>query len=134
LPKSHSTAQFKEHNRSKSLHFNARKLEQERIERENLKIASRIFDLKPSFQITEMEHDFRQHKRYSDGLRKFMKRKSIPRHGGKAGHLPPLSSTAEEDQAMQLAGELNHSTADKQLFERENTFEEPPRRVKKGVE
>lgn len=31
--------------RSKSLHFNARKLEQERIDRENLKIANQIFNL-----------------------------------------------------------------------------------------
>jgi hypothetical protein len=87
--------QFKEHNRSKSLHFNARKLENERIERENLKIASRIFDLKPSVQITEMEHDFQLHKRYSEGMRKLVKRKSVPKHGGKQGHLPPISHNGQ---------------------------------------
>jgi len=89
--------QFKEHNRSKSLHFNARKLENERIERENLKIASRIFDLKPSVQITEMEHDFQLHKRYSEGMRKLVKRKSVPKHGGKQGHLPPISGGGHMD-------------------------------------
>ena len=86
----------------------------ERIERENLKIASRIFDLKPSVQITEMEHDFQLHKRYSEGMRKIVKRKSVPRHGGKQGHLPPITAEGDnnEQAALQLASDLNLSSQD----------------------
>lgn len=44
-----------------------------------------------------MEHDFQLHKRYSEGMRKLVKRKSVPKHGGKQGHLPPISGGGHMD-------------------------------------
>ena len=62
-----------------------------------------------------MEHDFQLHKRYSEGMRKLVKRKSVPKHGGKQGHLPPISHNGgqlDDDQTLQLASDLNLSSQD----------------------
>ncbi len=63
-----------------------------------------------------MEHDFQLHKRYSEGMRKLVKRKSVPKHGGKQGHLPPISINGvgggQDNETLQLASELNLSSQD----------------------
>lgn len=38
--------------------------------------------------------EYQQNKKYSEGLRKFMRKKTQPKVGGKHGVLPPLSQTA----------------------------------------
>ena len=73
-----------------------------------------------------MEHDFQLHKRYSEGMRKIIKRKSIPRHGGKQGHLPPINQ-GEEDPAMQLASDLNLSSQD--TMNRADTYDKASKTI-----
>lgn len=51
------------------------------------------FYRKPRFQAHELEMEFQQHKKYSDGLRKIIRKKTVPKHAGKHGLLPPLSHT-----------------------------------------
>ena len=41
--------------RSQSLHIVQRRMELERIERENIKIAQKIYELKPYLQVNELE-------------------------------------------------------------------------------
>jgi len=40
-------------------------------------------------QITNLELEFKQHKKYSESIRRLRKRR-LPFHGGKPGQLPPL--------------------------------------------
>ena len=79
--------------------------------------------MKPSLQINEMEHDFQLHKRYSEGMRRLVKKKTAPKHGGKIGALPPLHSTTEgtENDGLQLATDLNQTN---DFLERDGNLEE----------
>ena len=55
IPRSHSQIQLINDYRAKSLHVSKRKIEMERIERENLKIAQKIYELKPMVMISDLE-------------------------------------------------------------------------------
>lgn len=57
----------------------------ERIERENIKIAQKIFELKPYLQMSELEDRFHQQRRYAQSIRRIVKKKVVP-----PGRLPPL--------------------------------------------
>jgi len=41
-----------------------------RIERENFKIAQKIFSMKPSFRVTELENEYTYHKRMVANMKK----------------------------------------------------------------
>ena len=88
LSKSHSVAtlEFK----TKSLHFNQRKQELERIERENQKIAKKIFCLKSDLNKETFRKDFSKHESIKNNLAR-IKKKRIPVYAGRAGALPPIS-------------------------------------------
>jgi len=87
LQKSHSVAsiEFK----AKSLHFNQRKAELERIERENQKIAKKIFCLKSNLNKDSMKKDFVRHESMKANMAR-IRRKKVPVYGGRGGALPPL--------------------------------------------
>ena len=76
---------------TKSLHIARRKEELKRIERENLKIAQKIFAMKPSFRVSEMEHDYTHRRKLLNGMRRIQK-KRIPILDGRGGHLPPINA------------------------------------------
>lgn len=59
-------------------------------------------------------------------MRKLVKRKSVPRHGGKQGHLPPISQ-GEEDHAIQLASDLNLSSQG--TINRADTYEKSSKTI-----
>ena len=63
--------------KAKSLHFNQRKAELERIERENQKIAKKIFCLKSDLKKDTFEKDFQQHEAIKNNLAR-MKKKKLP--------------------------------------------------------
>ena len=71
-----------------------------RIEAENVRIAKKLMNAKPSLDIKAMENQFHLHKSLSVGLRKIRKKK-IPIHEGRAGFLPPIdllnSETGEKN-------------------------------------
>mmetsp|Transcript_2460 Transcript_2460/g.2408 ORF Transcript_2460/g.2408 Transcript_2460/m.2408 type:complete len:207 (-) Transcript_2460:62-682(-) len=71
-------------------------MELERIEKENLKIAQKIYELKPCMMVNELEHEFKQHKKYSESIRR-LKKKKLPKFNGRPGHLPPLEDEQEDD-------------------------------------
>ena len=87
MGKSHSVAsiEFK----AKSLHFNQRKAELERIERENQKIAKKIFCLKSNLNKDAMKKDFDRHEHMKANMAR-IRRKKVPVYGGRGGALPPL--------------------------------------------
>lgn len=58
---------------AKSLYMNKRREEMKRIERENLKIAQKIFAMKPSIRAVDQLRDFDNHKSISKGMRKITK-------------------------------------------------------------
>ena len=60
-------------------------MELERIERENIKIAQKIYELKPYLQANELEEQFREQKRYGQSIRKIVRKKVL---GPKI--LPPI--------------------------------------------
>jgi hypothetical protein len=60
-------------------------MELERIERENIKIAQKIYELKPYLQVNELEEQFREQRRYGQSIRKIVKKKVL---GPKI--LPPI--------------------------------------------
>ena len=74
--------------RSQSLHIVQRRMELERIERENIKIAQKIYELKPYLQVIELEEQFHQQKRYGQSIRKIVRKKVL---GPKI--LPPIEET-----------------------------------------
>ena len=84
LPKTQSVAEVPEL-RSQSLHIVQRRQELERIERENIKIAQKIYELKPYLQVNELEEQFREQKRYGQSIRKIVRKKVL---GPKL--LPPI--------------------------------------------
>lgn len=89
--------------RTKSLHFNQRKAELERIERENQKIAKKIFGLKSDLNNNNFLRDFQKHEQMRQNLAKIRK-KRVPTYAGKGGHLPPLD---EERQGSAPIKETN---------------------------
>ena len=76
--------------RTKSLHFNSRKAELERIERENQKIAKKIFCLKSDLAHGNFVKDFQHHEEIRKNLARIRKKK-VPVFAGKPGYLPPIS-------------------------------------------
>lgn len=90
IPRSQSQTHLVHDYRAKSLHISKRKIELERIERENQKIAQKIYELKPMVLVSDLEQEFTQHKRYSQSIRKLFKKKQ-PAHGGKPGKLAPIN-------------------------------------------
>lgn len=63
-----------------------------------------LFYRKPTFQRNELEQEFQRHRQYSEGMRKLIRKKTVPKHGGKLGQLPPLSSTAPIGDEQQPGG------------------------------
>ena len=96
LGKSHSVAniEFK----AKSLHFNQRKAELERIERENQKIAKKIFTLKSDLNKNTFQKDFNRHEAIKNNLAR-MKKKRMPFYAGRQGALPPIESDERQGSA-----------------------------------
>jgi hypothetical protein len=60
---------------TKSLHMMKRREEMKRIERENLKIAQKIFAMKPSIRAVDQLKDFDTHRSISKGMRKITKQR-----------------------------------------------------------
>ena len=77
-----------------------KKEELRRIERENMKIARKIIEMKPGFKVDEMLNEWNQTKSISLGLRR-IKKKKIPITDGKMGLLPPLSTSNSLEQLPQ---------------------------------
>lgn len=96
LGKSHSVAniEFK----AKSLHFNQRKAELERIERENQKIAKKIFCLKSDLNKNTFRKDFNRHEAIKNNLARIKKR-NVPNYAGRQGALPPLDDVRRQGSA-----------------------------------
>ena len=92
LGKSHSVAniEFK----AKSLHFNQRKAELERIERENQKIAKKIFCLKSDLNKDGFRRDFNKHEAIKNNLQR-IKKKRMPAYAGRPGALPPIEDVRQ---------------------------------------
>lgn len=68
--------------KTRSLHFNTRKAELERIERENQKIAKKIFGLKSDLNKEKYRRDFDKHIAISNNLTRIRKKK-VPHYGGR---------------------------------------------------
>eukprot|EP00347_Sterkiella_histriomuscorum_P022256 403331127 len=100
LPKSQSQLSLVNDFRAKSLHLSKRKLELERIERENLKIAQKIYELKPHLQVQDLEQEFVNHKRYSQSIRRLTKKRLPVNQQGKHGHLPPIGSSQSQGNTL----------------------------------
>ena len=96
LGKSHSVSniEFK----AKSLHFNQRKAELERIERENQKIAKKIFCLKSDLNKDAFRKDFSKHEAIKNNLARIRKKK-MPVYAGRPGVLPPIEDIARQGSA-----------------------------------
>ena len=62
----------------------------ERIERENQKIAKKIFCLKSDLNKETFRKDFSKHESIKNNLAR-IKKKRIPVYAGRAGALPPIS-------------------------------------------
>lgn len=61
----------------------------ERIERENQKIAKKIFCLKSDLGKDGFRKDFNRHEAIKNNLAR-MKKKKMPLYGGRPGALPPI--------------------------------------------
>jgi len=61
----------------------------ERIERENQKIAKKIFCLKSNLNKNGFQRDFSKHEAIKNNLAR-IKKKAIPHYGNRPGALPPL--------------------------------------------
>ena len=101
LGKSQSTSTIEF--RAKSLHFNQRKAELERIERENQKIAKKIFCLKSDLNKNNFSRDFGRHEAIKNNLAR-IKKKKVPDFNGRHGALPPLDDDAQVRQGSAPMG------------------------------
>jgi hypothetical protein len=61
----------------KSMHLAVRKLEMDRIEKDNIKIAKKIFLMEPAFKINDLREEFKQHVYLSGNVNK-IKREVLP--------------------------------------------------------
>lgn len=77
------------------MHFNSRKAELERIERENQKIAKKIFTLKSDLNKGAFQRDFNRHEAIKNNLAR-MKKKRMPVYAGRPGALPPMDMSPEQ--------------------------------------
>ena len=68
-------------------------MELERIERENQKIAKKIFCLKSNLNKNEFRKDFIQHEAIKNNLAR-MKKKRMPQYEGRPGLLPPIDDNS----------------------------------------
>ena len=109
LGKSHSVAaiEFK----AKSLHFNQRKAELERIERENQKIAKKIFCLKSNLKKSQFEKDFEAHESMKANIARIRK-KRVPVYAGRGGGLPPMEHPPQRQGSAPLAGSNEQNALD----------------------
>ena len=87
----------------KTLNRVARKEEQRRIELENYKIAKKIFLIKPTLQVREIENEYTMYKNIGQAMRRVQKKK-IPVHEGKLGLLPPIGDKDSEHQSVRGLG------------------------------
>ena len=78
---------------SKSLHVFKKREEMKRIERENLKIAQKIFAMKPSIRAVDHLKDYDYYKSISKGMRKILKTRVTDVNA--VGLLPPIKGAAE---------------------------------------
>lgn len=63
----------------------------ERIERDNQKIAKKIFGLKSDLNKERFMTEFKEHQSYKANIIKIKKR-TVPVTEGRGGHLPPLTN------------------------------------------
>ena len=61
----------------KSMHIASRKLELARIEKDNIKIAKKIFLMEPAFKVNDLREEFKQHVYLSGNVNK-IKREVLP--------------------------------------------------------
>ena len=99
---------------AKTLHIARRKEELRRIEIENLKIAQKIFSIKPSFRVSDLDRDYTDRKKLLKGMRRIHK-KRIPILDGRGGALPPINapathSTVNERSKEQLIDSMSPKT------------------------
>ena len=71
------------------------RVEKARIDRENIQLAKKLMNVKPSLDIRAMENHFNHHKYISMGMQR-IKKKRIPIHEGRVGHLPPIEVSNSE--------------------------------------
>lgn len=103
--RSQSTAMI-EH-KSKSLHYNYRKSQMDKIEAENFKLAQKLFNLKSDLGKKGFEQDFNKHNFYKSNIQKIKKR-SIPNHDGRAGLLPPIEDSRKHFDEINEALDAEH--------------------------
>ena len=65
-----------------------------RIESENIRLAGKLMNVKPSYDLKKFENQFNHHQYISINMRK-IKKKKIPIHDGRLGQLPPLEIVTE---------------------------------------
>ena len=70
----------------------------ERIERENQKIAKKIFTLKSDLNKNTFQKDFNRHEAIKQNLAR-MKKKRLPVYAGRAGTLPPMNEDGRQGSA-----------------------------------
>lgn len=66
------------------------------------KLNSPLHCRKPYLEVTTLESDFVQHKKYSESIRR-LKKRIFPKHMGKPGQLPPI----DLDQSLDMGGGLS---------------------------
>ena len=93
----------------KSLNISLRRQENERIERENQAFAKRLFDGKGAISMRKMTHEFADHLKHQQNIRKVGKplpgheavKRKLRQMGGGSSMLPPLrnysNDTIDED-------------------------------------
>jgi len=93
--------------KSKSLHYNYRKSQMDKIEAENFKLAQKLFNLKSDLGKKGFEQDFNKHNFYKSNIQKIKKR-SIPNHDGRAGLLPPIEDSRKHFDEINEALDAEH--------------------------
>ena len=61
----------------RSMHKAVRMLEEQRIERDNIKIAKKIFMMEPAFKVSDLRQEFNLHQQFSANANK-IKREILP--------------------------------------------------------
>ena len=83
----------------------------ERIERENQKIAKKIFCLKSDLNKDHFEKDFQQHEAIKNNLAR-MRKKKLPQIAGKHGALPPMDEPTSRKRQGSAPAKGENDSAD----------------------
>eukprot|EP00347_Sterkiella_histriomuscorum_P020106 403339081 len=101
----------------KSLNIGVRKIQNDKIERENHAFAKRLFDKSGCLSKNKMDEEYMNHLKYRKQIQKIKKKNEkfiyrMPKTNGRTGLLPPIESGQQSKRVQSVGGNENRQQED----------------------